>query len=131
MATLAETAKRYRLNVPKEDVPVIQWLEAQVNPSVSIRTLIRDDIAKNGYTDATCREVNIRKGAGRPTYTEEQRAADEEIRKLEERKAELLKQKSKMGQTVPDTGYAPPVQTYQTPAANPTGSPADDLMGLL
>lgn len=131
MATLAENGKRYRLSVPKEDIPVMQWLDAQVNISVSLRTLIRDDIAKNGYTDATCRDVNIRKGAGRPAYTEQQRAAEEELEKLEARKKELLKQKQQMSYSAnePSGTYGNPVPT---PAPQmPAGGPVDDVLSSM
>lgn len=50
-------AKRYRLSVPVMDTSVQKWLDAQINLSISIRHLIRDDIAKHGYTDITCRDV--------------------------------------------------------------------------
>lgn len=73
-----DSAKRYRFTVPSQDAYVQEWIEAQINLSTSIRTLIREDIQKNGYTDVTCREVEQRPKVGRPT------TAEVEKRKLRE-----------------------------------------------
>lgn len=48
---------RYRLNVPPEDESVLQWLEKQKHPSISLRLLIKEDIQRNGFVDVTCRSV--------------------------------------------------------------------------
>lgn len=73
-----DSAKRYRFTVPAQDEYVQQWIDAQINISTSIRTLIREDIQKNGYTDVTCREVEQRPKVGRPS------AAEVEKRRLQE-----------------------------------------------
>lgn len=46
MSNMTTTAKRYRLQVPAEDISVQEWIEAQINISTSIRQLIREDIMK-------------------------------------------------------------------------------------
>lgn len=58
---MASNTKRFRLSVPEEDETVKEWLENQVNYSVSIRLLIRQDIAKHGFSDVMCREIMPRK----------------------------------------------------------------------
>ena len=58
---MASNTKRFRLSVPEEDETVKEWLENQVNYSVSIRLLIRQDIAKHGFSDVMCRESMPRK----------------------------------------------------------------------
>ena len=70
MSNMTTTAKRYRLQVPAEDISVQEWIEAQINISTSIRQLIREDIMKNGYTDVTCRRVEQGPKRGRPTNAE-------------------------------------------------------------
>ena len=65
-----EGCVRRRLSVPYEDESVIRWLDCQVNMSVSLRSLIREDIRKNGYTDVTCREVVQGPKVGRPSNAE-------------------------------------------------------------
>lgn len=72
MATLGEP-KRYRLTVPNQDKSVQDWIAEQLNISVSIRQLIREDIQKNGYTDVTCRQVEQGAKRGRPTNAELER----------------------------------------------------------
>lgn len=54
---MAANAKRYRLSVPEEDAAVAEWLENQLNYSLSIRLLIRQDIMRHGTSDVTCRDV--------------------------------------------------------------------------
>lgn len=69
MPTLA-TAKRYRLAVPAEDESVHKWIESQLNMSVSLRQLIREDIKNHGYSDVTCRVVEQGAKRGRPVMAE-------------------------------------------------------------
>lgn len=48
---------RYRLNVPENDVSVVKWIQEQNNVSISIRQIIREYIAKNGYGDTLCTPI--------------------------------------------------------------------------
>lgn len=57
---------RFRLRVPREDTSVAEWWAAQVNPSASVRALIREDIERHGYTDLTSRPVTQQPRRGRP-----------------------------------------------------------------
>lgn len=59
-------AKRYRFTVPLADESVLEWCENQANLSFSLRTLVREYIAKHGMTDATCGEVVQAPRRGRP-----------------------------------------------------------------
>lgn len=89
-------AKRYRFQVPSEDVTVQEWLAAQINVSTSLRQLIREDIQRNGFTDVTCRAVEQGAKRGRPTNAELARRAEA----LEERE---------------ENNITEPVQTVEKP----------------
>lgn len=73
-----EAPKRYRFSVPIEDTSVIKWLEVQQNIGYSLRSLIREDIQRNGYTDATCHEVEQGPKRGRPTGTGTEKKGESE-----------------------------------------------------
>lgn len=51
---MSAASKRPRLSVPAADTATQAWLDAQVNASVSMRLVIHDWIARNGYGDVTC-----------------------------------------------------------------------------
>ena len=64
-----DTNKRFRISIPLEDTSVIEWLEKQANISFSLRVLIKEAIAQDGYIDVTCRadsSMGQPKRAGRP-----------------------------------------------------------------
>ena len=46
---------RFRISVPDNDKLVLEWIDAQVSISSSIRMLIKEDVARNGMGDVTCR----------------------------------------------------------------------------
>lgn len=72
-------SRRYvKLSIPLADETVINWLNNQESMSDSIRMLIRDDVAKNGYGDLFCREVVPGAKRGRPTNAELQARAEQE-----------------------------------------------------
>lgn len=60
-----DNLKRVRISIPIADTPVLTWLSVQQNISFSIRALIKDAIARQGYVDATCGEPSA-KSPGRP-----------------------------------------------------------------
>lgn len=55
MPKTSEPGIRYRISVPEQDTAVHEWIKNQLNVSMSIRMLIKDDINQNGYSDLTCR----------------------------------------------------------------------------
>ena len=55
MPKTAEPGIRYRFSVPEQDTAVHEWIKNQLNMSMSLRMLIKDDINRNGYSDLTCR----------------------------------------------------------------------------
>jgi hypothetical protein len=55
MPRVAEPGIRYRISVPEQDAGVHEWIRNQLNLSMSLRMLIKDDIHRNGYSDVTCR----------------------------------------------------------------------------
>lgn len=70
---------RFTICVPVKDKSVVQWCEAQDNLSISLRMLIKAEVAKNGYSDVLCREVIQGARRGRPSLTDmEMREADYE-----------------------------------------------------
>lgn len=51
------TMERRRLSFPSTDTTVRDWLSAQSDPSASMRLIIRDTVAREGYSDVMCRRV--------------------------------------------------------------------------
>lgn len=49
---------RYRLVVPEADAQVMTWVTTQSNLSLSLRLLIRQAIAEQGYTDIFARAMD-------------------------------------------------------------------------
>ena len=48
---------RLQFTVPKCDTTVFKWIEAQNSLSESVRTVIKDYVARHGITDATCQSM--------------------------------------------------------------------------
>ena len=86
---------RIRISVPEADAVVLKCIESQLNPSSSVRALIREDVQKNGFTDVTCRDVVQGAKRGRPSNAElEARAALQEAEheaKVQQPSAETLR----------------------------------------
>lgn len=57
---------RFRVSVPSADQPVLAWLAAQDNVSVSLRLLVREAIERDGYCDVLTRPVTQQPRRGRP-----------------------------------------------------------------
>ena len=77
-----EDVIRYRFAVPTQDASVHEWLESQMNMSMSLRLLIKEDIMRNGCTDMTCRTVEQIPKRGRPSTADVDRLVgteDEEV----------------------------------------------------
>ena len=69
-----EDVIRYRFAVPTQDASVHEWLESQMNMSMSLRLLIKEDILRNGCTDVTCRVVEQVPKRGRPSIADNDKA---------------------------------------------------------
>jgi hypothetical protein len=52
-----EISDRKRISIPKADESVLEWWEAQKDPGLSVRFLIRNEIERSGYTDLAFRPV--------------------------------------------------------------------------
>lgn len=63
------TMERRRLSFPSTDTTVRDWLSAQSDPSASMRLIIRDTVAREGYSDVMCRRVEQQPQRGRPRVT--------------------------------------------------------------
>jgi len=64
-----DNTNRFRISIPTADTAVIEWLKNQTNISFSLRVLIKEAIAQDGYIDVTCRadsSMGQPKRAGRP-----------------------------------------------------------------
>lgn len=87
MPKTAEQGIRYRFSVPEQDAAVHEWIKNQLNVSMSLRMLIKEDVNKNGYSDVTCRVVReIPRSDGaqvRPTVVQpsmfQQKSAEENV----------------------------------------------------
>lgn len=66
----APEAHRFTVRVPLADTSVVDWWEAQYDPSASVRTLIRDEIVRHGYTDTVNRPIAQQPRRGRPPLSE-------------------------------------------------------------
>lgn len=78
MANNSNSRRYVKLSIPLQDAAVLEWLNNQESMSDSIRALIRDDVAKNGYGDFFCREIIPGAKRGRPTNAELQARAEQE-----------------------------------------------------
>lgn len=70
------SAGRYRLSVPESDSSVREWLEAQENPSISLRLVIKDLIEREGIVDVLNRPVTQQPRRGRPPVSDTGSAAE-------------------------------------------------------
>lgn len=59
-------SERKRLSIPRADESVLEWWDAQTDPALSVRLLIRGEIERNGYTDTAYRPVAQLPRRGRP-----------------------------------------------------------------
>lgn len=62
----ARSSRRFRWTVPPADESVLRWVELQDNVSVSLRLLVREFIAREGYVDPMNRPVEQQPRRGRP-----------------------------------------------------------------
>ncbi len=56
---------RKRVSLPRADQSVLAWWDAQDDPSLSVRLLIRNEIERNGYIDVACTPVTQQPRRGR------------------------------------------------------------------
>ena len=96
MPKTSEPGIRYRISVPEQDTAVHEWIKNQLNVSMSIRMLIKDDINQNGYSDLTCR-VN-RELPKTAEMSDVQEAQKQELQKVQE---EVPKAQPSIFQTKP------------------------------
>ncbi|WP_394941182.1 hypothetical protein [Psychromicrobium sp. YIM B11713] len=62
--------RRVRLTVPAVDESVLAWLDLQDNASASMRMLVRESIARDGYIDVINKPVEQLPRRGRPPQGE-------------------------------------------------------------
>jgi hypothetical protein len=71
VTTVKPPPQRFRLSVPAADEAVLEWMNLQDNPSLSIRMLIRESIERLGYVDVVNRPVSQLPTRERPVGQEE------------------------------------------------------------
>jgi len=71
----APTTRKVQLSVPTADTTVAEWLDLQYSASESIRRLIRESVAREGFTDVANRPV---RPPANPVYVAESFPADVE-----------------------------------------------------
>ena len=71
VTTVKPPPQRFRLSVPVADEAVLEWMNLQDNPSLSIRMLIRESIERLGYVDVINRPVSQLPARERPVGPEE------------------------------------------------------------
>jgi len=72
----APTTREVQLSVPTADTTVAEWLDLQYSASESIRRLIRESVAREGFTDVANRPV---RPPANPVYVAESFPADVEV----------------------------------------------------
>lgn len=108
-----DSFKRYRFSVPKADVSVTEWINAQANLSFSLRQLIKEHIVQHGVVDVTCMAVGKQPRPGRPTNAE-----------LEARAAAMAEQAPAISQSAAATAEEPRPAAFPDAAPAPKASPA-------
>ena len=73
---------RFRVSVPAADEAVVEWMNLQDNPSLSVRMLIRESIERLGYVDVVNRPVAQLPKRGRPAGSAEDERTSEETTAL-------------------------------------------------
>lgn len=97
---LMATQRKYvKVGIPIADISVMRWLENQDNMSDSIRSLIRDDVERNGYSDVFCREVVPGAKKGRPSNAELQMRAEQKSGAFVESKGQVVQDMSRTQNT--------------------------------
>ncbi|MDT0157768.1 hypothetical protein Q9R19_09040 [Microbacterium sp. ARD32] len=71
----APTARKVQLSVPVVDSTVVEWLDLQYSASESIRRLIRESVAREGFVDVANRPV---RPPAHPVYVAENLPDDED-----------------------------------------------------
>lgn len=118
--------RRYRLSIPLDDKEVIDWLEAQSNPSFSVRTVIKAAIKDSGIRDVTCgiQDVRVLLGLARiaEAYQVGVGAIPASASTLVDRELQASRERLAAAGTQGPTDAAPPVTAGESgPADAPHG----------
>jgi len=82
-----DTQRAYKVVVPNGDCSVIEWMDMQDDPSVSIRLLVKDYISRKGFQDIACTPAEY-SPVGRKSLAAREAGKPEDERFLEETEAE-------------------------------------------
>jgi len=128
----AANTRKVQITVPVADTSVVEWLDLQYSPSESLRRLIRESIAREGFVDVANRPV---RPPAQPVYVAESfpDEADDEPAEVapraaapEPEPAPVKTRRSRPAETKPAAAEPPPAQ----PPADPGAPSIDDLLGL-
>lgn len=117
-----EGSERKRLSIPKVDESVLQWWNAQHDPGLSVRMLIRGEIERNGITDVAFRPVAQQPRRGRPPGTAIESADEPEQEPAERASAPARVEPGAAGASTPE----PPIERELVSAGG--FDPIDALM---
>ncbi|HEU5223039.1 MAG TPA: hypothetical protein VFU07_05085 [Candidatus Lumbricidophila sp.] len=119
-------AHRFTLRVPLADTSTEAWWLAQDDPSASVRSLIRDEIMRNGLTDTVNRPVTQLPRRGRPPLSDVYSGEHETDEIDTSRVAAPSAPEVAPAVTAPVTAPAPAPVTQSSPESEPaeSGSPA-------
>lgn len=70
-------SERFRFTVPGKDVETLAWINEQSNLSYSLRSLIRQSVARDGIVDITCKPITPGVSPGRPRSQPKSAVQDE------------------------------------------------------
>ena len=101
MPKISEPGIRYRISVPEQDTAVHEWIKNQLNVSMSIRMLIKDDINQNGYSDLTCRVNRELPKTAEKKKKKKVTAETSDVQKVQEVQEEVPKAQPSIFQTKP------------------------------
>jgi hypothetical protein len=108
----SETQTTWKIDVPNGDISTNEFLRIQDNPSLSVRTIIREYIERNGMVDATCQPVEYRPvGRNASAKREQAEAANSPEPKFEAENEPIIQR-----------------ETVRTPISQPTDEDDDDAI---
>lgn len=107
----APTTREVQLSVPTADTTVAEWLDLQYSASESIRRLIRESVAREGFTDVANRPV---RPPANPVYVAESFPAD-----VEEPADEPAAPKATARKAAPKTAKSPASEASAPEGAAP------------
>lgn len=116
---------------PKTDESTAQWWDAQADPSLSVKLLIRSEIERHGYTDTANRPVRQLPRRGRPPKDEDFDEQDDDEAEPQPSPQQKPRQKAQLKQSG-SNGTADSAEPEQaTESASDEAAGMDDILNQL